>query len=209
MKYKNRTKFIPVIIFVFFMIISLTGCSSSLQVLTVNYYIGNNSPVNNNPSVSIEAVDERLSEGTLSNNVKGLFPDWKEMISLKISRDFEEAKLEGIFQPKDMLARAIEKKFSETGFHFEQRHSGIPIFRVILEQMQLDIINHTWIATVRYRVELHVDSHTVYTRTVNGKAEKTRIAGRKGADEVLSQAITEAVNALDPERIHRALAENI
>ena len=209
MKYKNKINFTLTILLFFFIGISITGCSGSLPVLTVNYYIGYIGKVKDNPSVSMEAVDDRLSKETLSSNVKNLFPGWKEMLSLKISRDFEESKSEGIFSPKDMLARTIEKKFSETGFNFKQRSSEIPLFRVILEQMQLDIINRTWIATICYRVELHIDGHIVYTRTVDGKAEKTRITGKKGADEVLSQAITEAVNDLDPERIYRALAENM
>ena len=209
MKYKNEINFMPVIMLIFLISISVTGCSGSLPVLTVNYYIGYVSAVRDNPSVSIEAVDERLSRETLSDNVKSLFPGWKGMISLKINRDFEEPRPEGIFPPEDMLAKAIEKKFSEVGFHFKKRSAEIPLFRVILEQMHLDIINRTWVATVSYKLELHINNHIVYTRTVNGRAEKTRIAGKKGADEVLSQAITEAVNDLDPGRIYRALIENI
>jgi len=206
---KNKIKFTLAILLTFFIGIFITGCSGSLPVLTVDYYIGYVSEVDNNPSVSIEAVDDRPSREILSNNVKNLFPGWKEMFSLKISRDFQEPRTEGIFSPKDMLARTIEKKFSEAGFRFKQRSSEVPLFRIALEQMQLDIVNRTWVATISYRVELHIDRHIVYTRTVNGKAEKTRITGKKGADEVLSQVITETVNVLDPQRIYRALTENM
>lgn len=75
-------------------------------------------------------------------------------------------------------------------------HSA-PLLRILLQEVRIDLQDHKWKAKIRYEADLLVGNRLAARETVSGAAERVRIIGSGGADEALSDILTDVVNRLN------------
>jgi hypothetical protein len=71
------------------------------------------------------------------------------------------------------------------------------VLTISLKKLTLDLREHKWKTDLNYDAVLSLPGHPTARENVHGSAERFRVIGRKGADTVLSEILTDVVNRLD------------
>ena len=79
------------------------------------------------------------------------------------------------------------KPFIEAEFDLEIR----------LKEFKLDLAGRKWIFKMNYQANLLKNGSLLAMESVNGSAERLKVMGKSGAEEVLGEMLTDMVNKLD------------
>jgi hypothetical protein len=192
-KYSVKT---PLLCLLVWMIL-FSGCTGRYYLM-VDYELPLASQQLKGNTVQLWVEDKRNTQVIMSQNARQQFKAFKDRYSLAWIMPNTERVLVGEHDLKLLFKTAFEKRLSLMGAEIDnERNSQEPLLEVALESFSIDYKGRKWIANVGYRATLTNQGHPVTSERIRGNAERVRIIGRKGADMVVSDIFTDAINRLD------------
>ena len=184
-------------------IMSLLGCAGR-NYLIVDYQVPMASHELDGQVVRLQVEDQRPSASILSGGAVFQFPEFSGIYSLAWIMPDQARILAGEHQLIGLFETVFEKRLAELGVGTtDGSNPDIPLLTIALKQFTLDLRDHKWMADLSYDAVLTLADHPISRENVHGSAERVRVIGRKGADTVLSEIFSDAVNRLDLPKLFR------
>ncbi len=146
----------------------------------------------------LEIVDQRENPRILAPAAGYHFRDFRDSYSLAWVMPDNQRVLAGEQDLKELMRKTFSKRLEQMGAviaHAGQTH--LPLLTITLQQLRIDLKERQWSADLKYEAGLTQNGRLIAKEHVQGNAQRVRIVGRKGADTVLSDIFTDAVNRID------------
>lgn len=190
-------------LFFVFMIIGilLGGCAKS-PYLKVRYQLSEKTDILAGKELFVEIKDMRTEKAILGKEAKAYFKRPANRFSLFLAEGEKDKAQLGLFDPPSLFKEAFKQRMEHIGVKVsEVKEKGLPTIIVELEKFSLDLMNNKWISKAAYTARAMSDTGFLFSESVNGTAERQKILGRKDAEKVLGEVLTDSVNKLDIRRL--------
>lgn len=184
-------------------VLMLSSCSS-VPMLHVNYTVPEKTLQLADKKVSLEIRDSRQDMEMFSEGAKEDFQNATESISLSVAEGREKGFKVGMFPLPDLMKRIFKERLNGLGMGVvsEKDMTGKePKIVIDIKAFKLELtpgsIKRNWKASMTYGVEISGNGKTLAGTTITGQSERLRIIGKKEADLLASDLITDLVNRLD------------
>jgi len=177
---------------------------SSVPMLNVNYRIPDKTSQLEGKKVFLEIKDSRLDKEMLGDTAKEEFQNISENVSLSVAEGNEKGFKIGVFTLTSLMQEIFKERLKSLGMDVvtDKNKKGLePAVVIDLQTFKLDLIKsaikRTWTASMAYNVEITDKGKTLAGNKISGQSEKLKIIGRKEADSLMSDLITDLANRLD------------
>ena len=75
------------------------------------------------------------------------------------------------------------------------------VLRIDINQFRINLVGQKWMADVGFEAKLIEGQQTISRETVSASAQQVKIMGSAGAEEVIGEIFTDAINRLNIERL--------
>jgi len=179
------------------MVFLMFGCSARTY-LTVGYQPLPASGKLAGQMVRLQVKDVRSEGATLSPSAAGELKGFRDRYSLSWLAEKDPQVAAGTHDLQNLFREAFQKRMQQMGAVVaSSAQTDAPLFEVVIRNFVIDLEDRRWIVRAAYEARLIRKSGLVAGETVTGSAERLRIIGRKGADELLGEIFTEIVNRVD------------
>jgi hypothetical protein len=177
---------------------------STVPMLNVNYRIPDKTTLLEGKKVFLEIKDSRLDKEMLGDTAKEEFQNISENVSLSVAEGNEKGFKIGVFQLTSLMQEIFRERLKSLGLDVvtDKNKKGLePTIVVDLQTFKLDLIKstikRTWTASMAYNVEIADKGKAIAGNKISGQSEKLKIIGRKEADSLMSDLITDLANRMD------------
>ena len=188
------------------MMFSCTG----VPILNINYATPGKTNQLAGKKVFLEVVDSRPDKDILGPGAKEDYNTLSENISLSVAEGDEKGFKIGLFHPKALMEEIFKERFKSMGMDVVTDSNTIgdrPKVVIDIQTLKLDLIKSTikktWTGKMVYNVEISYLDKSVKVNEISGEYEELKIFGKKEADSLLSNLVTDLVNRLDVEALFR------
>lgn len=173
------------------------GCANR-PYLNIDYTVTPRSQNLNGQSVRIQVQDSRKTQAVMEPRALRVFPDFQDRYNLAWIMPNRQRFTAGEYDLAALFKQTFKKRLERLGAKVvDDDTPAVPLLRVDMNTVRLKLIGVKWYATISCTAGLIVDERRVAGETVSGNAERVRVAGRKGADLLLSNTFTDVVNRID------------
>ena len=177
---------------------------SSVPMLNINYKVPEKTSQLEGKRVFFEIRDSRPDKDMFGEGAKEDFQNATETISLSVAEGNEKGFKVGIFPLSDLMKQIFRERLKSLGMVIEadrekaekRQRSSVDIQAFKLE-LTPGTIKRNWKASMTYNVEISDKGKALATTQITGQSEKLKIIGRKEADSLVSDLVTDLVNRLD------------
>ncbi len=175
----------------------LAGCAS-IPELQVLYKMPEPTYRLKGKEVVLDIQDARPSKELLTPAARGEFGVFAGNLSFSFARYNEKGFKIGVFSLQEVLEKSFRKRLEAEGLKvLSGQHPGVPRLVIVVEKLQLDYGSRHWVAEMAYEARLVKEGRVLASQYLSGMAERVKLIGRKGADAVLSELLTDMINRLD------------
>ena len=181
----------------FLTLVLVAACASS-NVLSVRYEPPSRTDAPPPRTVAIVFIDERKTDAVLTPSARRELEGFTGVYALTVAPAGKSGELKGAF-PVDALFRELLRYRLESA-GVEVAPSGAVAaaeIQLVLNEFQLDFGDRKWSSTVAYRAQLVKDGSVRSQQFVSGSAERVFLTGRREADRVVGELLSDAINKLD------------
>ena len=176
----------------------LMGCGSQRAYLIVDYQVPAQSQQLQGQRVRLQVTDSRSDPYILSPAVARQFEGFQDRYSLAWVTTDKKRTIVGEHDLMGLFQAAFQKRLEALGVTVVAADQyGAPLFQVDLHGLKVDQKDRDWVAQMSYTASLSKDNMLIASETVKGSAQRTKIIGRKGADQTLSDIFSDIINRLD------------
>ena len=180
------------------LLLTLTAACSSKPFLIVNYQLPQPPDSLQAVQTSLKILDIRERKSFLSENARKSLKSFNETYSLVVLQSDGSGNLLGIYDVDQLITEIFRRRLENHGLQGSSDAGGASnTLEIKLKQFELDLVRRKWTVTMNYQASLLKDGRFIATETVNGSAERLKLAGKSDAEKVLSELITDMVNKLD------------
>ena len=177
---------------------------SSVPMLNINYRAPEKTGQLAGKKVVLEIKDSRTDKDMLDPGAKEEFQNASESLSLSVAEGNEKGFKIGIFQLTDLMRQVFEERFKSFGITTltdKEKTGGEPKVVIEIKAFKLELtpgtIKRNWRASMNYGIEISGNGKTLAGTTITGQSEKLKIIGKKEADSLASDLVTDLVNRVD------------
>ena len=185
--------FIPALVLAFF-----AGACASKPFLKVQYQLPSPSSTLDGKQVSVTVSDMRIKEALVSETARKSLRDFKGTFSLVVLRDDGSGNLRGAYELVSLFSEVFQQRLKNEGIQATTgADSSLPELKIEITEFQIDFVNRKWIVAMNYRASLIDNGILLSKESVGGQAERLKVMGKKGAEKILSELLTDVVNKLN------------
>jgi hypothetical protein len=194
----------PVALFISLIFIGqFSGCAGRTNLM-VNYQVPEASQELQGQVVHLRVIDQRPAGSLLTANAARQFPKFNKVFNLAWIMPDQQSIQAGEHHLLDLFKTIFVKRLTALGGGTtDSSDASIPVLTIALKQVTLDLQNHEWKAELSYDATLSLENHPTAKEKIHGSGERVLIIGRKGADKLLSEIFSDAVNRLDLPKLFR------
>lgn len=155
-------------------------------------------------TVYVETNDLRSEPEIFNNRAKAKFEHFTGLFALSLETPDKQQKVVGAYRLPELFETALSQRLQKLGVTLAaERSPDVPVFKININQFNINLVGQKWAAKTSYEANLTRDSGQVAREVVSGSAERLKIMGSGGAEQVVGQIFTEMINRLDIERLFR------
>ncbi|MGD8213407.1 MAG: hypothetical protein PVH37_11745 [Desulfobacterales bacterium] len=190
---KRRNFLIPALILAFF-----TAACASKPFLKVQYQLPSPSSTLGGKQVSLTVSDMRSKETLVTETARKSLRDFKGTFSLVVLRDDGSGNLRGAYDLVSLFSEVFQQRLKNEGIQATTvTDSSLPELKIEITEFQIDFVDRKWIVGMNYQTSLLDNGNLLSKESVSGQAERLKVMGKKGAEKVLSELLTDVVNKLN------------
>lgn len=173
------------------------SCATS-NVLSVRYELPPRTEAPPARTVTIAFVDARKTDAVLTPRARNELEGFTGVYALTVAPAGRDGELKGAY-PLDALFREL--------LRYRLEAAGVKVVpagaaadaevQLALSEFQIDFGDRKWRTAVTYRVQLLRAGAVASQQHVNGSAERIFLTGRREADRVVGELLSDAINKLD------------
>ena len=177
---------------------------ASIPQLRATYQLPPPSGALKGESVALVVEDARPTTEIIAKGAAREFENFPGTVTLSVSRPNGPPIKLGPYDPPALVREAFQRRLRDLGVSAAAKGNADAIHLVILlQEFRLDLVDRNWVASMRYEARMEGDGKLLAGQSITGSAERLKVLGRKGADEVTSEVVTDTVNRLEIERLYR------
>lgn len=194
MKLRKRLIFlIPALILAFF-----AGACGSKPFLKVQYQLPSPSSTLVGRQVSLTVSDMRSKETLVTETARKSLRDFKGTFSLVVLREDGSGNLRGAYDLVSLFSEVFQQRLKNEGIQATTvTDSTLPELKIEITEFQIDYADRKWIVGMNYKASLLDNGILLSKESVSGQAERLKVMGKKGAEKILSELLTDVVNKLN------------
>jgi uncharacterized lipoprotein YajG len=194
MKLRKRLIFlIPALILAFF-----AGACGSKPFLKVQYQLPAPSSTLEGRQVSLTVSDMRSKETLVTETARKSLRDFKGTFSLVVLREDGSGNLRGAYDLVSLFSEVFQQRLKNEGIQATTvTDSTLPELKIEITEFQIDYADRKWIVGMNYKASLLDNGILLSKESVSGQAERLKVMGKKGAEKILSELLTDVVNKLN------------
>ena len=194
MKLRKRLIFlIPALILAFF-----AGACGSKPFLKVQYQLPAPSSTLEGRQVSLTVSDMRSKETLVTETARKSLRDFKGTFSLVVLREDGSGNLRGAYDLVSLFGEVFQQRLKNEGIQATTvADSTLPELKIEITEFQIDYSDRKWIVGMNYKASLLDNGILLSKESVSGQAERLKVMGKKGAEKILSELLTDVVNKLN------------
>jgi len=194
MKLRKRLIFlIPALILAFF-----AGACASKPFLKVQYQLPSPSSTLEGQQVALAVSDMRSKETLVTETARKSLKDFKGTFSLVVLREDGSGNLRGAYDLVSLFSEVFQQRLKNEGIQATTvADSALPELKIEITEFQLDFVDRKWIVGMNYKASLLDNGILLSKESVSGQAERLKVMGKKGAEKILSELLTDVVNKLN------------
>ena len=190
---KRRSFIIPALILAFF-----AGACASKPFLKVQYQLPSPSSTLEGKQVSLTVSDMRSKETLVTETARKSLKDFKGTFSLVVLREDGSGNLRGAYNLVSLFSEVFQQRLNNEGIQATTvADSTLPELKIEITEFQIDFVDRKWIVGMNYQANLLDNGILLSKESVSGQAERLKVMGKKGAEKVLSELLTDVVNKLN------------
>lgn len=179
------------------LLILFVGCTPRTYLI-VDYKVPVNSQDLQGQQVRLQVTDSRSDRYILAPAAARQFEGFQDRYSLAWVTADKKRTIVGEHDLQGLFQATFQKRLEAQGVTVvADNQQAAPLFQVDLLGLKIDQDDHKWVAQMSYTASLSKDHKRIASETVKGSAERTKIIGRKGADQTLSDIFSDIINRLD------------
>lgn len=173
------------------------GCAPRTYLI-VDYQVPASSQQLHGQQVRLLVTDSRLDPYILSPAVARQFEGFQDRYSLAWVTPDRGRIIAGEHDLQGLFHAAFQKRLEVLGVTVVPDDiQTAPLFQVDLQSLKVDQEGRNWVAQMSYTASLTKDNKLIASESVRGSAQRTKIIGRKGADNTLSDIFSDIINRLN------------
>ena len=190
---KRRIFLIPALILAFF-----AGACGSKPFLKVQYQLPSPSSTLEGRQVSLTVSDMRSKETLVTETARKSLRDFKGTFSLVVLREDGSGNLRGAYDLVSLFSEVFQQRLKNEGIQATTvADSTLPELKIEITEFQIDYSDRKWIVGMNYKASLLDNGILLSKESVSGQAERLKVMGKKGAEKILSELLTDVVNKLN------------
>ena len=179
------------------LLILFVGCTPRTYLI-VDYKVPANSQDLQGQQVRLQVIDSRSDRYILAPAAARQFEGFQDRYSLAWVTTDKKRTVVGEHDLLGLFQTVFQKRLEALGVAVVAADQyGAPLFQVDLHGLKVDQKERDWVAQMSYTASLSKDNSLIASETVKGSAQRTKIIGRKGADQTLSDIFSDIINRLD------------
>jgi len=190
---KRRIFLIPALILAFF-----AGACGSKPFLKVQYQLPSPSSTLEGKQVSLTVSDMRSKETLVTETARKSLREFKGTFSLVVLREDGSGNLRGAYDLVSLFSEVFQQRLKNEGIQATTvADSTLPELKIEITEFQIDFADRKWIVGMNYKASLLDNGILLSKESVSGQAERLKVMGKKGAEKILSELLTDVVNKLN------------
>ena len=190
---KRRSFLIPALCLAFF-----AGACASKPFLKVQYQLPSPSSTLEGKQVAVNVSDMRVKDTLVTETARKSLKDFKGTFSLVVMRDDGSGNLRGAYDLVSLFSEVFQQRLNNEGIQATTgADSTLPELKIEITEFQIDFVDRKWIVGMNYQANLLDNGILLSKESVSGQAERLKVMGKKGAEKVLSELLTDVVNKLN------------
>jgi hypothetical protein len=176
----------------------VAGACTSKPYLKVQYQLPSPSSILEGRQVDLSVSDMRSKQTLVTENARKALKNFKGTFSLVVLRKDGSGDLAGAYDLVSLLSEVFRQRLKNEGILATAVAEGtLPELKIDITEFQLDYADRKWIVSMNYRASLLEKGVLISKESVSGEAERLKVVGKKGAEKLLSELITDVVNKLN------------
>lgn len=173
------------------------ACASS-NVLNVKYTLPLPAGIAAARMVTIAFADERKTEAFLTQSAKNELAGFTGVYALTVAPPGGSEELKGAYTLDSLFKELLRYRLENAGVKVVAPGAAADAeVKLALAEFQLDFGDRKWSSAVAYRAQLVKSGAMLSQQTVNGSAERIFLTGKRDADRVVGELLSDAINKLD------------
>ena len=190
---KRRIFLIPALILAFF-----AGACASKPFLKVQYQLPSPSNTLQGKQISLTVSDMRSKETLVTETARKSLRDFKGTFSLVVLRDDGSGNLRGAYDLVSLFSEVFQQRLKNQGILVTTvADSTLPELKIEITEFQIDYANRKWIVGMSFKASILDNGILLSKESVSGQAERLKVMGKKDAEKILSELLTDVVNKLN------------
>jgi hypothetical protein len=181
-----------------FLVLALAAACASSNVLSVRYELAPRTEAPAGRTVTIAFTDERKTDAFLTPSARNELEGFTGVFALTVAPAGKSGELKGAFPLDALFRELLRHRLESAGVGVAP--AGAPAaaeIQLVLNEFQLDFGDRKWSSAVAYRVQLVKAGSVRSQQLVSGSAERVFLTGRREADRVVGELLSDAINKLD------------
>jgi hypothetical protein len=148
--------------------------------------------------VTVAFADERRTEAFLTPSARNELEGFSGVYALTVSPPGGSGELKGAYTLDSLFKEILRHRLESAGVRVAA--TGTPAdaeIKLVINEFQLDFGDRKWSSAVAYRAQMMKNGAMVSQQTVNGSAERVFLTGKRDADRVVGELLSDAINKLD------------
>ena len=181
--------------------ILISGCAAK-HFLSVTYQLPPPSGVELPRTVRLSVTDARPQGTFLSPTARNALGSVSETLNLVVKDQSQPSQSIGAYPPVSVLEEVIQRRLRQDGIQVASNGQRDQAELAIeLREFWLDLKNRRWTLTITYRMSLLKDRKPLSQETISGQAERLDVVGRKDAELLIGELLTDLANRIEPHQL--------
>lgn len=179
----------------------VAGCAIS-PYLNLTYKHSEPSYILAGQRVFIDLKDVRSDQAFLGKKAESHLKHFIGKFHLFIDHDGRNNEFTGTYDLKRLFKKLLIFRLRNQGVQVAKTKSeNSMVMEIELKKFTLDLKDNNWITSIDYAARMVHGKGSYVAENISVTAERYKIWRRKEAEKILSEAITDAVNKLDVQRL--------
>ncbi len=179
-------------------ILTLAVACASSNVLNVKYQLPPPAGLSPARTVTIAVVDERKTDAFLTPSARNELAGFTGVYALTVTPPGGGDELKGAYTLDSLFKEILRHRLVNAGVKVVGPGTAADAeIKLVLNEFQLDFGDRKWSTAVAYRTQLMKSGAKLSEQTVNGSAERIFLTGKRDADRVVGELLSDAINQLD------------
>jgi hypothetical protein len=199
MHYRRKKESFLIAVFSFWILTS--GCAAR-HFLSVTYQLPPPSGVEMPRTVRLSVTDARAQATFLSPAARDALGSVSETLNLVVKDQSQPSQSIGAYPLVSLVEEVVQRRLQQDGVQIASNgQTDQPELAIELREFWLDLQKRRWMLTITYRMSLLKDRKPLSQETISGQAERLDIVGRKDAELLIGELLTDLANRIEPHQL--------